>query len=226
MCRDLPEGGPAGGRREWDWKNAAPVGGGTTRYSLCAFEDGTRYVKVDTDQTQFDGQSEREQRRLATQIIKKNSAGHVIGETNRVFVNGRSASEYGFPVKHLTPDKHEAKMRASTELDNLLDAGTTPRTGNDGRDGHIHPDAAGGFLYLDAIFKVGKEYYRDTVNIEQTSHGRLLKDVTQIENITQAISNSYGQNPKSTILRDVSIVNVTQGGGTAKFQYSIKESAD
>jgi len=50
--------------------------------------------------------------------------------------------------------------------------------------------------------------------------GLLLKDVTQIKNITQDISSSYGENPKSTFLRDASMATVPQGEGNVN--YSLK----
>ena len=87
----------------------------------------------------------------------------------------------------------EAKMRASPELDNLLDAGSNFRTAKDGADGHAHKNSVGDFIYFDTIFKVNGEFYRGTINIQQVKNGKLLKDITKIENITQDITNSYGK---------------------------------
>ena len=178
------------------------------RYSLKAFADGKRFVDVDTDQAQFDGLDATEMRHLATKVIKDKFAGQVIGLDNQVFVNGRSATEYSFPSKKLTPDLYEAKMRASTELDNLLDAGRNFRTEPDGRDGHTHPESVDDFRYFDTIFKVGDEYYEGVINIEPVKKGLLLKDITQIRNITQDVCSSYGQSPKSTFLRDTSMDSI------------------
>ena len=179
-------------------------------YSLKAFADGRRFVEVDTDQAQFDGLSFKQLGYQARKVIKEKFKGKVIGIENRAFVNGNTAEEYGHPIKKLSPQEHEAKMRASTELDNLLDAGTNFRTEADGRDGHIHPGIVGDFQYFDTIFKVGDEFYKGVINIKPTSKGLLLKDITKIENITQDISSSYGQNPKSTFLRDVSMDSIRQ----------------
>ncbi len=181
-------------------------GNAASKYSLKRFDqDGRRYVDVEADQNIFDGLSEREMGKLATSIIKSRFAGRVIGIDNKAFVNGVTATEYGFPAKRLTADLHEAKMRASTELDNLLDAGTNFRTKPDGADGHVHPKAVGDFRYFDTTFKVGNEYYSGVVNILPVSKGLLLKDITKIKNITEDIRSSYGDNPKSTFLRDVLI---------------------
>jgi hypothetical protein len=83
------------------------------KFSLKAFEDGRRFVDVETDQKQFDGLTPREMGTLATKIIKDKFAGKVVGIDNRVFVNGRAAGEYGFPMKKLDADLHEAKMRGA-----------------------------------------------------------------------------------------------------------------
>jgi len=200
-------------------KNTADSG---TKYSLNEFDDGRRFVDVITDQTQFDGLDDKAKTKLAISIIKQRFAGHTVGIDNPVFVNGRSAAEYGHPVKNISSDIRDAKMRASTELDNLIDAGTNFRTQPDGADGHVHPNATGDFEYFDAIFKVGNEYYEGVVNIENVARGRLFKDVTKIKNITQDISSSYGNNPKSTFLRDNSMDRVSQQEESVK--YSVSDS--
>lgn len=217
-------------------KNAATDGG--VRYSLNEFADGKRFVDVQTEQSQFDGLDDKQKTKRAIQVIKEKFAGKVIGIDNRVFVNGRSAAEYGHPSKNISSDIRDVKMRASTELDNLIDAGTNFRTAPDGKDGHVHPNAVGDFQYFDTTFKVGNEYYKGTVNIEPVSKGLLLKDITKIENITQDISSSYGQNPKSTFLRDASMDSIRADGenvngddslkGTenGKKRYSLKEYTD
>ena len=201
-------------------KNAATEGG--ARYSLNEFADGKRFVDVQTEQSQFDGLNDKQKTKRAIQVIKEKFAGKVIGIDNRVFVNGRSAAEYGHPSKNISSDIRDVKMRASTELDNLIDAGTNFRTAPDGKDGHVHPNAVGDFQYFDTTFKVGNEYYKGTVNIEPVSKGLLLKDITKIENITQDISSSYGQNPKSTFLRDASMDSIRTDGENVNGDYSLK----
>lgn len=201
-------------------KNAATEGG--TRYSLNEFADGKRFVDVQTEQSQFDGLDDKQKTKRAIQVIKEKFAGKVIGIDNRVFVNGRSAAEYGHPSKNISSDIRDVKMRASTELDNLIDAGTNFRTAPDGKDGHVHPNAVGDFQYFDTTFKVGNEYYKGTVNIEPVSKGLLLKDITKIENITRDISSSYGQNPKSTFLRDASMDSIRTDGENVNGDYSLK----
>ena len=205
----------------------------SNHYSLMAFEDGKRFVDVQTDQSQFDGLSEKESGKLATKIIKSRFAGKVIGTDNRVFVNGRTASEYTMPSRKLNGGNYEAKMRASTELDNLIDAGTNFRTEADGKDGHVHPNMTGKFQYFDTIFKVGDEYYKGVINIMPVERGLLLKDITKIENVTQDTCSSYGENPKSTFLRDISMDSIRSDGenvnpseGNFSTRYSLSDDMD
>ena len=194
--------------------------GENTRFSLMQFEDGRRFVEITADTSQFDGLTKREQGRLAVKIIKEKFAGKVIGLDNRVFVNGRGAGEYGFPLKELGKNEHNAKMRASTELDNLLDAGTNFRNEPDGSDGHIHEDVTGGFDYFDTLFKVGDRYYEAVINIKNVKNGKLFKDVTKIKDVTEDISSSYGENPKSTFLRTSSIDNIPQDNEENNIKFS------
>ena len=189
-------------------KAASGEGDGEVHYSLKAFTDGRRFVDVDTDQAQFDGLTFEQLGYQARRAIKKKFIGKVIGIENRAFVNGNTAEEYGHPVKKLSQKEHEAKMRASAELDNLLEAGTNFRTDPDGRDGHIHPKSVGDFRYFDTIFKVGSEYYEGVINIEHIKKGFLLKDITNIRNITQEIRASYGENPQGRFLRDASMTSI------------------
>lgn len=196
---------------------------GEMQFSLNEFEDGRRFVAIDGDTTSFDGLSEREQGALATKIIKERFAGKVVGIDNRVFVNGRGAGEYGFPVKKLGPAEHDAKMRASTELDNIFDAGFGFRNKPDGADGHIHDDVIGGFDYFDAIFKIGEKYFQGTINIKNVKNGKLFKDLTKIKDVTKDISSSYGENPKSTFLRTSSMDSIPEDSENSNKKFSLKD---
>lgn len=180
------------------------------RYSLMEFEDGVRFVDVKTDQQQFDKLADNEKSVLAKKIIKEKFQNKVIGIDNKVFVNGRTVGEYAYPVKSLDGQELDAKMRASSELDNIIDAGRNWRTETDGKDGHIHPDLVNGFDKADVIFKVAGEYYDGVINVKNIAKGKLLKDVTQIKNVTNNIISSYGENPKSYFVRDVSLDSISR----------------
>ena len=187
------------------------------QYSLREFEDGRKFVDVAAEQERFDHLSANEQQKAAKKAIQEKFVGKVIGLTNRAFVNGNTAKEYAFPSKSIKdPNAREAKMRASTELDNLLEARENFRTEPDGRDGHVHPNATGDFRYFDTLFKVGNEYYTGVINIMPVNKGLLLKDITKIRNVTKDITGSYGENPQSRFLRDASMNSIRSSGGNSQ----------
>lgn len=178
--------------------------------SLREFQDGTKYVDVQTEQNEFDGLTLEEMQSKAKEIIKERFAGKVVGITNKAFVNSASANEYAYPSKYIKDVQvKEAKMRTAPELDNLIEAGRNYRTAEDGRDGHVHKKATGGFTYFDAVFKVGNEYFEGVINVENNKNGRRFKDVTKIRNVTEDIISSYGNTPKSKFLSDTSIVSIS-----------------
>ena len=187
------------------------------QFSLREFEDGRKFVDVAAEQERFDHLSANEQQKAAKKAIQEKFVGKVIGLTNQAFVNGNTAKEYAFPSKSIKdPNAREAKMRASTELDNLLEAGENFRTEPDGRDGHVHPNATGDFRYFDTLFKVGNEYYTGVINVMPVNKGLLLKDITKIRNVTKDITGSYGENPQSRFLRDASMNSIRSSGGNSQ----------
>lgn len=201
----VPASKATGGRFNNNTSVVVTKRGVSAKYSLREFSDGTKFVDVEADQSEFDSLPIEKMQAKAREIIKRKFVGKVIGTTNKAFVNGRTASEYAYPARFISDNRtKEAKLRASSELDNLLDAGRNFRTKSDGDSGHFHENASGGFSYFDVTFKVGDEYYSGVINIVNTERGRLLKDVTKIRNITEDISSSYGNNPKSTFLSNVS----------------------
>ena len=129
----------------------------------------------------------------------------MVGIDNKTFVNGVTANEYTHPSKHIEEDVYTAKIRASAELDNLIDAGYNFRKGDDGKDGHLHLEAVDGFDYFDVIFYLGGEYYQGLINIINNKRGKRLKDITKIKNITKDMVSRYGANPSYTFLRDTSM---------------------
>lgn len=189
---------------------------GKTQHSLREFEDGKRFVDVDVDESKFVGLSLAQQALVARRIIKDKFLGKVIGIDNKAYVNSEAAEEAVRFFRNEDPHNVEAKLRAATELDNLLDAGTNFRTEIDGKDGHVHPKATGDFRYFDTIFKVGNEYYSAVISIMPVKAGLLMHSITQIENITQDIAASYGKNPQSRFLRDASIDKVPQPWSNVK----------
>ena len=181
------------------------------KYSLYQFtQDNKRFVNVETDQALFDGLTPKQQTDLATKILKERFQGKVIGIDNKAFVNSVTVDEYVHPSKHIDSNLYEAKLRAAAELDNLLDAGFNFRNEANGKDGHPHSDVIAGFDYFDVVFKVGNEYYKGIINIKNIKRGKLLKDITKIENITKDVTSQYGNRPTYAFLRDASMNSIPQ----------------
>ena len=82
----------------------------------------------------------------------------------------------------------------------------------------------GGFDYFDVIFKVGERYYYAILNIKNTERGKLLKDLTQIKDITQGIISSYGTNPKSKSLRNASMDSIAEKREKVNGKFSLEET--
>ena len=179
-----------------------------TQYFLAEFEDGKRFVDVQADQSEFDGLSWEDAQIKAREILHNKFVGKVIGIDNPVFFNGRKSHEYTY-VRYtdIGKTKSMAKLRASSELDNLVDAGRDQTHKEDGLYGHTHKNATGGYDYYQTLFKVGDRYYEGKINVELGPKGRLLKDITNIKDVTEDTTNSYGENPKFRFLRDISMPN-------------------
>lgn len=203
-------------------KNTA-VGG--VKYSLRMFEkDGRRFVEIDQNQDRFDGHDLSEYPRIAKDIINEKFNGQIIGTDNKMFVNGSSRDEFANPSKRISDTLYEAKMRTAGELDNLLDAGTNFRNAPDGADGHIHADVTNGFDYFDTLFKIGTRYYAAVINIKNIKKGKLFKDVTKIEDVTQDIMSSYGKKPKSQFLRTSSKNSIRNPGEKVNKKLSSRDT--
>lgn len=152
--------------------------GADAQYSLAMLPDGTPYVIVDTDQARFEGLDGEALRREARKAIIEHFSGKVVGsEGNRAFVNGVFASKYthGY-ARHSNPQAHEAKMLASTEIDNLVTASRYLRH-EDSRKGE--DDAPGGYDYYETLFDIGAPtLYSSVITVRNTQRGRQLKDIS------------------------------------------------
>lgn len=180
------------------------------RASLMQLEDGTKFVQIDQDQDRFEGKDESEYPRIAKQIMREKFRGRVIGMENKAFVTGEGVGEYAHSRKRLYGQAYIDKMRASSELDNLIEAGRNFRNDNDGMDGHEHPEAVGGFDKYDTLFKIDGRWYEGIVNIMVTERGKQFKDVTKIKDVTKDILDQYGENPQAQFLSTSSINNISK----------------
>lgn len=157
------------------------------QHSIRTTKDGTKYVFVDTDQGIFENVKEKDVPRILREYIKNRFRGTVIGSGNvKAFVNARTGSEYTNPAKsrRLNENVYSDKMRAGTELDNMLDAAYNERPGTDD---HNEEEFPNGFILYDVVFKVGERLYTGVINIGVDELGRKrFYDLTKIKNIDLA----------------------------------------
>lgn len=114
--------------------------------------------------------------------ISNRFRGKVIGVQYTAYVNKRSAEHYAFPANRRMNEQHKQdKMRASTELDHIIEASTfRSNVPDDGR----HPEATGGLDKLDTIFRVEDRLYEAEITVLVTDRGRVFYDLTKFKDIT------------------------------------------
>ncbi len=159
------------------------------RHSIREFNDGTKYVHVDTDQQIFNGLQASEYAKAARNYIRDHFRNKVIGTSVRAYVRRESENEYTLPAKkNIPPALYEGKMKAATELDNLLDASVfLTHEYDDGR----HPDAVRGWDKYRTIFEVDGRFFEGIVTLKKIQKGDVFYDVTKIRDITGPMRAKY-----------------------------------
>lgn len=157
-----------------------------SQFSLQKANDGTPYVRVDTDQDIFEGHEPSEYPAIAKEYIKTRFRHTVIGEgENRAYVDAKTGNEYTHPAKRVDQEAFSGKMKASTELDNLLKASKFIK--NSGPEKR-HPEFPGGFDLHDVIFEVSGKAFEGRINIGIDNSGRRrLYDMTKIKSLDPEI---------------------------------------
>jgi hypothetical protein len=153
------------------------------RFSIETGEDGIPYVNVNLDQRLFDDLTTSEMQNVAKKIISERFKGKVIGKNYTAYVNKRSAEHYAYPAnRRMDEGQKRDKMRASTELDHLIEV--SRYRGNEPDDGR-HPDATGGLDKLDVRLAVNGRMYDAEITVLVTDHGRIFYDLTKMKDITR-----------------------------------------
>lgn len=165
--------------------------GQEVKYSVRELEDGTQYVHVDTDQHLFDNVQESDYPRTARNYIRDHFRNTVIGTKVRAYVRRDSENEYTLPAKkNIDPDIYQSKMRAATELDNMLDVSSY--IGHEDDDGR-HPDAVRGWDKYRTVFEVDGRFFEGTVSLKLIQKGDLFYDVNNIKDITEPMRAKYSE---------------------------------
>lgn len=204
-------------------KKTASEGGEAVKYSLKTDSDGN-YVHVDVDQDIFDGLSTKEMATKARDqiLIRFRDKILPVGVESSAFINKRSAVEYAYPAnRRMQEDLKKAKMRASTELDNLLAASRFLRHDED--DGR-HADATGGWDVYQTRFEVGGEMFTGEVKIKLTNRGRTFYDMTKVKQIPRTSGPLEGTS--NTTSGNLSDTTITSSDGNVNSQYMQKSAED
>lgn len=183
-----------------------------SRFSIQTDNRGNKYVRVDTDQDIFEGKTIKEQTKIAQDYILNNFREKgLLKDNNSINVSRKTANEYTHPKNGLDNTTYSSKMKASTELDNLLEISQFVKSEpDDGR----HIFAKNGWDYYETVFKVGNKTYSGLLNIAKGEKGKLLYDITNIKERasnysvkTVSVANSSINNSISASNNNVNTIN-------------------
>ena len=155
----------------------------SNRFSIQTDSNGNKFVKIDTNQDIFKGKTLSEQTKIAKQYILDNfrDKGLKIDDEN-INVTSKTANEYTHPKNQLPYKTKQAKIKASTELDNMLNISDYQYSSND--DGR-HRFAKDGWDYYKTVFEVDGVKFEGLVNIAKSENKKTFYDVTNIKRISQ-----------------------------------------
>lgn len=189
-------------------------------FSIQTDKNGNKYVKIDTDQDIFKGKKVHEQVKIAKQyILNTFRENGLVKDGEQVNVTSKTANEYTHPKNQLPKPTKISKMKASTELDNLLEISTYEYSASD--DGR-HPFAKDGWDYYRTKFVVDDKSFEGLINIAKSGNKKTLYDITNIKRISQ--NRSASANAFSTSLANSSVNNVSQFNKNVKSNTSTKYS--
>jgi hypothetical protein len=141
--------------------------------SILLKADGSRYVKVDTNQHIFDEVAERDYPKIARRYIMDNFRSEPLrlGDSDSVRITRRGADKY-------TSKLGTEKARLAAELDNLLKIAKFDHSAEDnGR----HSLASYGWDYYIAEFSINHHMFQGIINIAKSPEGNMFYDITNIK---------------------------------------------
>lgn len=155
----------------------------SNRFSIQTDSNGNKFVKIDTNQDIFKGKTLSEQSKIAKQYIldKFRDKGLKLDNEN-VKITSKTANEYTHPKNQLPYKTKQAKIKASTELDNMLNISDYQYSSND--DGR-HRFAKDGWDYYKTVFEVDGVKFEGLVNVAKSGDKKIFYDVTNIKRISQ-----------------------------------------
>ena len=153
------------------------------RFSIKRDADGKKVVVVDTDQGIFVGVNEKNYARAAKQYIDENFRNQSLplSEYGAVYLDKTGSGKYLYSGQKLDTKTNRAKMKAATELDNLLEASEWIRSSEDRK---AHKFASLGFDYYRTIFIVDGQVFEGIIDIGISSKGATYYGMTNIKKVT------------------------------------------
>lgn len=154
------------------------------KFSIQELENGERIAVIEDGQDEFDRAKPSQYAAIAKRVIMREFAGKTLplSTEDLARVNRNTAGEYAYPSNALKVGSAEynAKMRASTELADLLAVSEFSHWAKDHKN---HDTAEFGFDYYTTKFEVDGHLFEGLINIANSNSGRTLYDVTKIREI-------------------------------------------
>lgn len=210
---------------QWQKKSGstrAPPAG--KKFSIKTAKDGKKYVLVDKQQGRFIGLDNSQAAKLAKEIIQDEFAGQTIplGEYAAATVRKQAdwrkhrsgdrydaAGKYAHDGTYYSDAVFQAKMRASANLDEMLEAAEYVGHSDDHKN---HTFATDGFDYYKTTFVVGGRAFEGIFNIGLSDMGATFYGMTKIEQVTNSgtfasdlvpdAQPDYGDLPKTKVARN------------------------
>lgn len=194
------------------------------KFSIKTAKDGKKYVLVDKQQGRFIGLDNSQAAKLAKEIIQDEFAGQTLplGEYAAATVRKQAdwrkhrsgdrydaAGKYAHDGTYYSDTVFQAKMRASANLDEMLEAAEYVGHSDDNKN---HTFATDGFDYYKTTFVVGGRAFEGIFNIGLSDMGATFYGMTKIEQVTSSgtfasdlvpdAQPDYGDLPKTKVARN------------------------
>lgn len=194
------------------------------KFSIKTAKDGKKYVLVDKQQGRFIGLDNSQAAKLAKEIIQDEFAGQTLplGEYAAATVRKQAdwrkhrsgdrydaAGKYAHDGTYYSDTVFQAKMRASANLDEMLEAAEYVGHSDDHKN---HTFATDGFDYYKTTFVVGGRAFEGIFNIGLSDMGATFYGMTKIEQVTSSgtfasdlvpdAQPDYGDLPKTKVARN------------------------
>lgn len=144
-------------------------------------DKGIKFVVINTDQNIFENVNPKNFNKVAKKYILDNFRKNGIDFNNEnISVTAKTAREYAYPKIKMSSYIKDSKMKASTELDNLVKISKYQYSKKD--DGR-HPFATDGWDYYKTIFSIGNKSFEGLVNIGKNGNKKTLYDITNLKEV-------------------------------------------